>query len=311
MEEKKEKLCPLFKTSIGGQALIEGIMMKGPDVTAMAVRRPDKEIEIEKWETPKRTGVKKIPIVRGIFIFIDTMIGGYKCLMRSAEISGEEEEPTKFDLWLEKKFGKKAEKAVALVATFVALIITLLMFIIAPAALVKFLTPFIPNAFLLTAIEGVLKMVIFLLYIIFASKEKNVARVFMYHGGEHKTISCYEAGEELTVENARKYTRFHPRCGTSFVLIVLIISILVNTLISWESVVFRVGMKLLFLPLVVGIAWEIIKIAGKYDNPFTRFISAPGLWLQRFTTREPDDSMLECAIAAMKEVIPKDREDKW
>jgi len=312
MANNEKNTCSPFKTSVGGQALIEGIMMRGPFKSAMAVRQPDGEIKLDVWNTKVPTGVRKIPFLRGIFNFVDTLIQGYKCLMKAADIAGQAEEPDKFELWLDKHFGNAAGALFGGLATVLALIITILLFIIVPASLVKLLTPYIGSQFLLTVIEGVLKICIFLAYIIIVSKQKDVARVFMYHGAEHKTIACYEAGDELTVENVRKYRRFHPRCGTSFILIVLIISILVTSVVTWDSLIIRVLLKIALLPVVVGISYEIIKFAGRSDSALAHAISAPGLWLQRFTTSEPDDSMIECAIAAVTPCLPENKEEgRW
>ncbi len=312
MANNDKNTCPAFKTSVGGQALIEGIMMRGPEKSAMAVRQPDGEIKLEVWDTKIPKGIRKVPFLRGIFNFIDTLAQGYKCLMRAADIAGEAEEPDKLELWMDKHFGKAAGAFFGGLATVLALCITILLFIVVPASLVKLLTPYIGSQLLLTAIEGVLKICIFLSYIIIVSKQKDIARVFKYHGAEHKTIFCYEAGEELTVENVRKYTRFHPRCGTSFILIVLVISILVTSLVTWDSLLMRVLLKIALLPVVVSISWEIIKFAGRSDSAIAKAISKPGLWMQRFTTSEPDDSMIECAIAAVTPCLPENKEEgRW
>ncbi len=303
--------CPI-KTSVGGQALMEGIMMRGPKRSAMAVRRPDKTIAVEEWATKPTTGIRKLPFFRGIFTMIDSLATGYKCLMRSAELAGEEEEPTRFELWIEKKFGKSAETVFEAAVTLVAVVVCLLLFMVVPSGITSLLRHHIPSDLTLTVIEGVLKIGIFFAYIVGISKMKEIHRTFMYHGAEHKTIACYEAGEELTVENIRKYTRLHPRCGTSFLILVLLISILVFSMVTWESLVVRVLLKLVLIPVVVGISYELIKYAGRHDNFLTRIISAPGLWLQHLTTQEPDDSMIEIAIAAVTPVLPENRtEDQW
>lgn len=305
------------KTSIGGQALIEGVMMKGPILSAMAVRTKDGTIDVETWNTSKGGGLpwyRKIPFVRGSFNFISTMADGYKCLMKSAEKSGmdEVEEPSKFDKWLAEKLGGELNNVVTGVAMVLGIGMALLLFMVLPAFLSKLLSGVVTSRLALTAVEGVLKIVILILFMWSTSKMEDLRRVYGYHGAEHKTIACYEAGEELTVENVRKYTRFHPRCGTSFLLIVLVISIFLFSVVTWSNVFIRILLKLLLLPLVVGIAYEIIKLAGRYDNVCTRLISAPGLWLQRMTTNEPDDGMLEVAIASMRPVIPENKEDdKW
>lgn len=308
MEQNEKQECAI-KTSVGGQALLEGIMMKGPFKSAMAVRKPDGEIDLSVWDTKKLTGIRKVPFIRGTFNFIDTLIQGYDCLMKSAEISGQEEEPDKFELWLNKVFGKAAGAVFSAVVTVIAAVLAVGLFFGLPALIAGFAGNYIENTVALSAIEGCIKIALFFVYIIGVSKMEDIRRTFMYHGAEHKTIFCYEKGLELTVENVRKQKRFHPRCGTSFLLIVLIVSILVSSVITWENVFVRVLLKVLMLPVTVGISYEIIKFAGKHDNWFTKIISAPGLWFQRFTTQEPDDNMIEVAIAAVKPVLPENPED--
>ena len=308
MENNEKQSCAI-KTSVGGQALLEGIMMKGPEKSAMAVRKPNGEIDLSVWDTKKLTGIRKIPFIRGTFNFIDTLIQGYDCLMKSAEISGQEEEPDKIELWLNKVFGKAAGAVFGTVVTFLAAALAIGLFFDVPALICGFIGNYVENKILLSAIEGVIKIAMFLAYIIGVSKMSDIHRTFMYHGAEHKTIFCYEKGLELTVENVRKQQRFHPRCGTSFLLIVLVVSVLVSSVITWENVFIRVLLKVLMLPVTVGISYEIIKFAGRHDNWFTKIISAPGLWFQNFTTQEPDDSMIEIAIAAVTPVLPENPED--
>ena len=311
MEQNEKQVCAI-KTSVGGQALMEGIMMKGPLKSAMAVRKPDGTIDLDVWDTKRPHGLGKVPFIRGIFNFIDTMIQGYKCLMRSAEVSGEEEEPTKFEIWLNKKFGAKAGAVFNAVVMIIAVVLCIGLFIAVPSFITSLFAQHIKSRFALSAIEGVIKMGIFLAYIIGVSKLSEIRRTFMYHGAEHKTIFFYEKGLELTVENIRKQIRFHPRCGTSFLLIVVILSIFAGSLMTWESVPLRMLTKLLTIPVVVSLSYELIKFAGRHDNWLTRIISAPGLWLQHFTTQEPDDDMIEVAIAAVTPVLPKNREeDRW
>ncbi|MBR3935378.1 MAG: DUF1385 domain-containing protein [Oscillospiraceae bacterium] len=307
--EKNEKQACAIKTSVGGQALLEGIMMKGPFKSAMAVRKPNGEIDVSTWETKQLTGIRKIPFLRGTFNFIDTLIKGYDCLMKSAEISGQEEEPDKLELWLDKTFGKAAGTVFNFIVTILAVVISVGLFFGLPAFITGLASGYIQSKVALSAIEGVIKIGLFLVYIIVVSKMSDVRRTFMYHGAEHKTIFCYEQGLELTVENIRKQKRFHPRCGTSFLLIVLVVSILVSSVITWDNVLMRVALKILMLPITVGISYEIIKFAGRHDNWLTRIISAPGLWLQNFTTQEPDDDMIEVAIAAVTPVLPENPED--
>ena len=307
--EKNEKQTCAIKTSVGGQALLEGIMMKGPFKSAMAVRKPNGEIDISTWETKQLTGIRKVPFVRGTFNFIDTLIQGYDCLMKSAEISGQEEEPDKLELWLNKVFGKAAGAVFGTIVTILAAVLAVGLFFGVPAFVAGLAGNYVENKVLLSLIEGVIKIAMFLAYVIGVSKMSDIHRTFMYHGAEHKTIFCYEQGLELTVENVRKQQRFHPRCGTSFLLIVLVVSILVSSVITWENMLIRVLLKIILLPITVGISYEIIKFAGRHDNWFTRIISAPGLWFQNFTTQEPDDSMIEIAIAAVTPVLPENPED--
>ena len=308
------------KTSIGGQALIEGVMMRGVGKAAMAVRMPDGtiDVEIEKTKLAKdKSIVFRMPFVRGIFNFIDNMIFGYKYLMKSAEKSGMdlEESESKFDKWLEKHFGDKLMKVVSGIAMVLGLVLAVGLFVLAPMGIVWLIEQVVTlNGTIKTLIEGLIKIAVFVAYLALVSQTKDIKRVFEYHGAEHKSIACYEAGEELTVENVKKHKRFHPRCGTSFLLIVLIVSILVYSVIqfSWENLLLRAALKILLLPVIVGISYEIIKLAGRYDNIFTRILSAPGLWIQRFTTREPDDSQIEVAIASLKPVLPEENEnDNW
>lgn len=291
-------------------------MMRGPKKSAMAVRLPSGELDLELWDTfpgGKVPWYSKIYFVRGIFNMIDTLKTGFKCLMSSADKAGmEEEEPSKFEKWLAATFKVDLTAIVSTIAIVLGLGLAVLLFVVLPTFVTSLLKNFIDSKMAFTVIEGGVKILIFLLYLYLCSRSKDVARVFEYHGAEHKTIACYEAGEELTPENCRKYTRFHPRCGTSFLLIVLVVSILVSSVITSSNILLRMLLKLLMLPLVIGIAYEFIKLAGRYDNIFTRTLSAPGLWMQRLTTHEPDDSQLEAAIAAMNAVIPPDeQDDRW
>lgn len=319
MSEKQQHI-----TSIGGQAIIEGVMMRGPYKMAMAVRKPDGEIacEVNENGTKKRHSFFKLPIVRGCVNFIDSLVIGMKALMFSAEfvdIEGEEgEEESKFDRWLEDKFGDKIKDIVIYVAIAISLVMSVGLFILLPTVVTRGIEALLggvgfagTKAFTSIA-EGVLRMVIFLVYLALVSKMPDIQRVFEYHGAEHKTIACYESGEELTVENVRKYTRFHPRCGTSFLLFVMVVSIIVFSLLPRTGVILRMLMRLALLPVVAGISYEIIKLAGRSKNQCVRWLTKPGLWLQHLTTREPDDQQIEVAIASMQAVIPEDQEeDRW
>ncbi len=366
------------KTSIGGQALLEGIMMRGPKKSAMAVRRPDGEmvVEVKDLKSADRKGFLKWPVVRGVVGFIDSMVVGYSAMMRSAELSGldeaiEEEEREK----AEKKAAKGAEKrakklgitveelaereaaeksaevkeeapaeepasapkeekkdtsgmmtGVMVVALVLGLGLALLLFKVLPESIYELITWAFPSLegegywfnLIRAAITGVVKIAIMVAYMAAVTLMKDIKRTFMYHGAEHKTIFCYEQGLELTVENVRRQSRFHPRCGTSFLILMLLVSIVVNmfipaTIVDHKilNIVARTGIGLITLPFIMGIGYELIRFAGRHDNLFTKIISAPGVWLQHITTKEPDDSMIECAIAAVKEVIPEDGSDNW
>lgn len=303
------------KTSIGGQALIEGIMMRGPFLTSMATRMPDGSIEVETWDTHKSgktPWTRRAPFIRGIFNMVDSMVVGYSCLMKSAEKAGVEEEPTKFDKWLEKKLGHNMMKMLGGFAAVLGVALAAVLFIFIPTGLSSLLKPLIGTGVGLSLIEGLIKVIILVGYMWLCSRMKDMRRVFEYHGAEHKSIACYEAGLPLTVENIRPQRRFHPRCGTSFLFLVVFISIIVGSFISWDNPAIRMLLKLALIPVVVGISYELIKLAGRSDGILTRIISAPGMWLQRITTCEPDDSQIECAIAALEAVIPEDENaDRW
>ncbi len=303
------------KTSIGGQALIEGIMMRGPVLTSMATRMPDGSIDVETWNTHKGSKTpwtRRAPFIRGIFNMVDSMVVGYHCLMKSAEKAGVEEEPTKFDKWLEKKLGDNMKKVLGGFAAVLGVALAAVLFIFIPTGLSSLLKPLIGTGVGLSLIEGLIKVIILVGYMWLCSRMKDIRRVFEYHGAEHKSIACYEAGLPLTVENVRPQRRLHPRCGTSFLFLVVFISIIIGSFISWDNPAIRMLLKLLLIPVVVGISYELIKLAGRSDGIFTRIISAPGMWLQHITTCEPDDGQIECAIAALTAVIPEDENaDRW
>ncbi len=311
-----EKQCAMKKTSIGGQALIEGVMMRGPARTAMAVRHVSGEMVTEEWDNPVNTrpAFTRWPFVRGLFNFIDSMKYGYKCLMRSAELSGleEEDKPATEE---EQKKNQALFNVLMVVAAVIGVGVALVLFMYLPSQLFYWLTRAIPSLdqpYWRGIFEGVLRIAIFVGYVMLISLMKDIRRTFQYHGAEHKTIFCYEKGLELTVENVRAQSRFHPRCGTSFMILMLLVGIVVSILIPIAEPIPRTIVKLLMIPLVVGVGYELIKLAGRVDNALTRAFSAPGLWLQRITTREPDDGMIECAIASLKAVIPEDPEgDNW
>ena len=332
MANEKQQCCEKFKTMIGGQALIEGIMMRGPDKDAIVVRRPDGlsiETSPRKKNPPK--SYKNLPFIRGIFNFFDSQVVGIKALLHSADLAPEEvqEEPSKFDLWLEKKLGnEKFQQAVVGIAVAMGLGLSIVLFFLLPMVIGGFFDRWLESNLALNLVEGIIRMVIFLAYMFLISRMQEMKRVFSYHGAEHKTIRCYEAGLPLTVENVRMQTRLHPRCGTSFLLVVMVISILVFSVASSALLaavpglealrgtfgyrLLMIAFKLLRLPVVVGITYEINRWAGRHDNGFTRILTAPGMWLQNFTTNEPDDSMIEVGIAAVEAVLPEQEgADRW
>ena len=332
MANNQEQCCEKFKTMIGGQALIEGIMMRGPEKDAIVIRGKDGltlEVSPRKLNPPK--SFKSWPFFRGMFNFFDAQVTGVKALMRSADLAPEEmqEEPSKFDLWLEKKLGnEKFQQAVIGIAVALGMGLSIGLFFLLPMVIVGFFDKWLTSTLSLNLVEGLVRMVIFMIYMLLVSRMEEMKRVFSYHGAEHKTIRCYEAGLPLTVENVRIQTRMHPRCGTSFLLIVMVISILVFSVASSGllsvlpglevmrgTFLFRlimIAFKLLLLPVVVGITYEINRMVGRYDNWFTRMLSAPGLWMQNFTTNEPDDAMIEVGIAAVQAVLPeKEGTDLW
>lgn len=372
-EEMRNECCAAKaevakKTSIGGQALIEGVMMRGPFVTAMAVRHTSGEIVMEEWPTKGKDKPRwmKWPLIRGVFNMVESMVFGYKCLMRSAELSGleAEEEEAEAARKAAKAAKKAAKKGVVVEETPVVedvpvveetapeetapvaeekaepeqkksekilfgvlMVISLILGLGLSIVLFMWLPVFLYNGVLKeifpqlaeghrwvqSVFEGVLRLAIFLGYVAAVSLMKDIKRVFMYHGAEHKSIFCYEKGLDLTVENVREQSRFHPRCGTSFLVLALIVGILVSLCVPiYDNTVLRTVVKLLLIPVVVAVGYELIKLAGRKDNTFTRIISKPGIWVQRLTTKEPDDQMIECAIAALKAVIPEDPDaDKW
>ena len=319
MENKEQHI-----TSIGGQAVMEGVMMRGPYKTVVAVRKPDGEIEkkIEDNGVKTRPKICRLPIIRGCVNFFDSLVIGMKALMYSAEfvdLEGDDDEPeSKFDQWLERKFGDKIKDIVIYFSIAISLVLSIGLFMVLPTFLTR-LVEAIPGIKGITSthtftsvFEGVLRMAIFLGYMALVSQMKDIKRVFEYHGAEHKSIACYEAGDELTVENVKKYTRFHPRCGTSFLLFVMIISIILFAFLPKTGVIVRVLLRLALLPVVAGLSYEVIKWAGRSKNPIVSALSKPGLWLQRLTTREPDASQIEVAIESLKPCIPENKdEDRW
>lgn len=312
------------KTSVGGQALIEGIMMRGPKGAAMSVRLPNGTIETEyKDVKPWREKNKffSLPLVRGIVGFVESLVTGYGYLMESAEKSTQglenppDEELSKFDKWIEKHFGEKMMNAVGVISAVLGFGIAFFLFMWLPSFVVDKVTfgkllEFHP------LFEGIIRIIIFVLYMLAVSHMKDIHRVFMYHGAEHKSIFCYENGLELTVENVRKQSRFHPRCGTSFMFVMILLSILLSSALvlifpnlADINRMLWILIKLLIMPLVMGIGYEFIKYAGKHDNLLVKILSAPGLWMQRITTKEPTDDIIEVGIEAIKAVLTDNPED--
>ena len=333
MANNNQETCQeKFKTMIGGQALIEGIMMRGPEKDAIVVRSKDGlKLDVKPRKIHPKGSVMTWPLIRGVVGFFDAQVTGVKALMQSADLAPEEvqEEPSKFDLWLEKKLGsEKFQKAIIGFAVALGLCFSIALFFVLPMIIGGLLDPLIPNQLVQNLVEGLIRILIFAGYMLLVSQMKDMKRVFAYHGAEHKTIRCYEAGLPLTVENVRSMTRLHPRCGTSFLLVVMLLSILVFSVASSVllatvpalalmegTFLYRLIMilfKLLMLPLVVAIAYEINRLVGRYDNWFTHLLTAPGMWFQNFTTNEPDDSMIEVGIAAVEAVLPeKEGADLW
>ena len=324
--------CEKFKTMIGGQALIEGIMMRGPEKDSVVVRTKDGlKVDVKPRKVHKKGSFCTWPLIRGVVGFFDSQVTGVKALMQSADLAPEEyqEEPSKFDAWLEKKLGnEKFQKALIGIAVALGLCMSIGLFFLLPMVIGSFFDRWIDSLLVLNLVEGLIRMIIFGGYMILVSRMGEMKRVFAYHGAEHKTIRCYEAGLPLTVENVRKMTRKHPRCGTSFLLVVMLLSILLFSVAStvllelvpalaamqgsvWYRVIV-IAYKLALLPVVVAFAYEINRFVGRHDNWFTRILTGPGMWFQNFTTNEPDDSMIEVGIAAVEAVLPeKEGDDRW
>lgn len=312
---KENKSCA-FKTSIGGQALIEGILMRGPKKQSIVCRTAEGLVEkVEELKVGKdKYPILGWPFIRGLFIFLSSMINGMSALMYSAELVPlEEQEEDKLDKWIKEHFSEeKATKIIIYVAVVLGIALSLFLFIFLPAFIVGIIKPLTANYVVRNLSEGVVRVAILLIYMKACTAMGDIKRLFSYHGAEHKTIFCYENGLELTVENVRKQSRFHPRCGTSFLLVVVVVSILVNSVVRLDNSFARMGAHLLLLPIVVGISYEINRWCGRHDNWLSAVLSAPGKWLQNITTYEPDDSMIEVAIRAMELVIPEEKgSDAW
>ena len=312
-----------FKTSIGGQALIEGIMMRGPEKDAIVVRgKEGLDVQVNPRKIRKKGSVATWPLIRGVVNFFDSQVVGVKALMHSADLSPEElteeDEPSKLDLWLEKKLGdKRFQNLIIGISVALGLCISIALFFLLPMVIGSLFSGIIHNMLVQNMVEGLVRIVIFVAYMLLISRMKDMKRVFAYHGAEHKTIRCYEAGEELTVENVRSQTRLHPRCGTSFLFVVMILSIFPGLVAMREDTrilynLIMIVCKLAMLPVVVSVAYEINRWAGRHDNVLTRILTWPGMWFQNFTTNEPDDAMIEVGIAALQAVLPEQEgTDLW
>ena len=317
MSDKKDSSSVKFKTSIGGQALIEGIMMLGPEKRAIVCRGSGEMVEKVEKVTPlkAKSPVLGLPLIRGVAAFISSMVNGVKALSFSADQLPEDmqEEPDKIDLWIEKHFSNEtAQKLIIGVAVVLGIALSLFLFLFLPTFIVGLFPAVKADFYWRTLLEGILKLVIFSIYLILCSKMKDMKRLFAYHGAEHKTIFCYEKGLPLTVENVRPQPRLHPRCGTSFIFVVIIISIIAGSFIHVSDTLLRMGLKFLMLPLIVGLSYELNRWVGRHDNICSAILSWPGKQFQRITTNEPDDEMIECAIRALELVIPEEKgSDAW
>lgn len=294
---------------IGGQAVIEGVMMRGKKMYAMAVRRPDGTLCVEKEpidDAFSRNSIFRLPIFRGIAAFVQSLVIGVKIITRSSQLAGlddETEEPGKFEIFLTKIFGDKLGDVLIYFSVCVSVIFSVGLFFVLPVIIGSWFRPLVPGTWFIGVVESVVRLCIFILYLVLISKMKEMNRVFMYHGAEHKTINCFEHDEELTVENVKKYTRLNKRCGTSFLLIVMIISIIVFFFVRTDTISLRILSRILLVPLVAGLSYEVLKWAGRSDSALVKIVSAPGLCLQKITTAEPDSEQIEAAIAALKGVL--------
>ncbi|WP_317367889.1 DUF1385 domain-containing protein [uncultured Tyzzerella sp.] len=311
-----DKKCEIIAKSIGGQAVIEGVMMRGKSMYCMAVRNVNtKEIAIEKDKVKylgSRAKILKLPFIRGIASFVDSLVLGMKIIMKSATLSGidedvENEEKSKLDIWLKNKFGEKLTDYIIYFSVFISIILSIGIFMVLPVWVSSFIAKFFKVSLSgIGVVEGIVRILIFLGYIFIISKMKDVQRLFKYHGAEHKTINCFESGDDLTIENVKKHTRLHKRCGTSFLIIVMIVSMIVFMFLRTDNVTLRVLSRVILVPFIAGISYEIIKLAGKCDNIFVKIISAPGMALQKVTTKEPEDEMIETAILSLKGVLEEE-----
>lgn len=296
-------------TKIGGQAVIEGVMMKGSDCMATSVRKPNDEITTKTTSVKKPTNFFKLPLIRGVYALGSAMVTGTKTLMYSAQVleeAGVEMDKSKFDLWIEKKLGDKANDFIIYFSVVIAILFSVGVFIVLPTIATNLLKTISSSPIILNLLEGILRIILFVLYIVLISRMEDIKRVFQYHGAEHKSIHCYENGLELTVENCKPFTTLHPRCGTSFMMFVMVISLLVFSFLGWPNWFVRILSRIVFIPIIAGLSYEVLKWAGKSTSSFVKFISIPGLLLQKLTTREPDDAQLEVALTSLRAVLKQD-----
>ncbi|HKK96300.1 MAG TPA: DUF1385 domain-containing protein [Anaerovoracaceae bacterium] len=308
MDLKKVFLKDSCPSKIGGQAIMEGVMMKSSDRTAIAIRLPDNRIYLKTEKNKKLGKLSKVPILRGVVVFINSLVTGTKTLMKSAEIlenyTEEVEENTAFERWLEKSFGKEHSWNILITITvIISLLFTIGVFILFPTAAVNWVGIFTDSSTLLNLIEGIFRIVLFVVYILLISKMEDIKRVFQYHGAEHKTIHCLENELELTPENAKQFYTLHPRCGTSFLMFVMVISLIIFSLLGWPDLLLRILSRIVLIPIVAGLSYELLKWAGRSDNVLVRILSMPGLYLQKLTTKEPEKNQLEVAIVSVKAVL--------
>lgn len=303
-------------TKVGGQAVIEGVMMKGSTCMTTSVRKPNNEITSKTTKLKKPSKILKLPIIRGIYALGSAMVTGTQTLMYSAEVleeAGVEMEKSKFDTWLENKLGDKANSFILYLSVFIAIIFSVGIFIVLPTIAINPLKYLTENPIVLNLVEGLVRILLFVLYIVLIARMEDIKRVFQYHGAEHKSIHCFENGLELTVENCKPFPTLHPRCGTSFMMFVMVISLLVFSFLGWPNWWMRILSRILFIPIIAGLSYEVLKWAGKSTSNLVKFISVPGLLLQKLTTREPDDSQLEVALNSLKIVLEHDQgnDDTW
>lgn len=308
MDLKKIFLKDACPTSIGGQAIMEGIMMRGPKRSAIAIRLPNGKIHMKTEPTPKGSKWGKVPLIRGVINFVASLVQGTKTLMYSADILEanypDDYQKDKFDIWVEEKLGKeKAWNILMILSVVLAIIMSVVIFMLLPTVVVGLLGKLTQNILVLNLAEGIARMLIFIIYIWVIAKMEDIKRVFQYHGAEHKTIHCFEKGLDLTPENAQSFYTLHPRCGTSFMVFVMIIAVLVHAFMGWPNVWVRVASRILVLPVIAGLSYELLKWAGRSSNPIVKVLSIPGLYVQKLTTNEPDFAQLEVAIAAVKAVL--------